>query len=251
MLLLFPIQKCILFQKRSGNQHYYSILPMLKRRFRTILTARLLLEYREHLLFLQQTPRNGGGFTLPGGKIEGEEFAKEALVREAFEEVGVVIPIKNLKLVHITHRKIDSVVEIIFFFHCGKDWLGEPRVKEPEKFQSVVWLPIDEPPAKLTSVLTHSLEALKGGKLFSQFPKPKKKLEISPIIELEAVKPIKKVAKKAEKKDVKKSEPKDSKKVEKKADKKVDKKLIKQDDKKVVKKEIIFKIDQSDLEYYF
>ena len=180
---------------------------MLKRRFRTILTARLLLEYREHFLFLQQTPRNGDGFTLPGGKIEGEEFAKEALAREAFEEVGLVISPKALRLVHVTHRRIDSVVEIIFFFHCNKNWLGEPVVKEPEKFQNAVWLPIDEPPAKLTSVLTHALEAWKEGKIFTQFPKVKKKVETvipPPIVELSDVKPVKKDVKKAVKKPVKK-----------------------------------------------
>jgi 8-oxo-dGTP diphosphatase len=181
-------------------------MTMLKRRFRTIITARLLLEYREHFLFLQQTPRNGDGFTLPGGKIEGEEFAKEALVREVFEEVGIVISHKALRLVHVTHRRIDSVVEIIFFFHCNKNWSGEPIVKEPEKFQNAVWLPMDEPPAKLTSVLTHALEAWKNGKFFTQFPKVKKKLDIllsTPVTELSDVKAIKKTAKKPLKKEKK------------------------------------------------
>ncbi len=180
---------------------------MLKRRFRTILTARLLLEYREHFLFLQQTPRNGGGFTLPGGKIEGEEFAKEALAREAFEEVGLVISPKALRLVHVTHRRIDSVVEIIFFFHCNKNWSGDPVVKEPEKFQNAVWMPMDEPPAKLTSVLKHALDAWKEGKLFTQFPKVKKKIEgviLAPVVDLSDVKTVKKEEKKAVKKPVKK-----------------------------------------------
>jgi 8-oxo-dGTP pyrophosphatase MutT (NUDIX family) len=215
---------------------------MLQRRFRTILTARLLLEYREHLLFLQQTPRNGGGFTLPGGKIEGEEFAKEALIREAFEEVGIIVTHKNLKLVHITHKKVDSVVEVIFFFHCRHVWAGEPTVKEPEKFQNVVWLPMDEPPAKLTSVLTHALGAWKDGKIFSQFPKSKKKVEdiIAPIIALDAVKPTKKAEKKIEKPIEKKIEKKEEKQMDlkdlKKADKKVEKKEDKTDDKKAAKK---------------
>ena len=215
---------------------------MLKRRFRTILTARLLLEYREHLLFLQQTPRNGGGFTLPGGKIEGEEFAKEALIREAFEEVGVIVMPKNLKLVHITHRKIDSVVEVIFFFHCRHVWTGEPKVKEPEKFHDVIWLPMDEPPAKLTSVLTHALDAWKNGKMFSQFPKSKKKLEdiIPSSIALNDVKPTKKTEKKAEKPVEKKIEKKEEKKMDlkdlKKSDKKIEKKEDKIDDKKIAKK---------------
>jgi 8-oxo-dGTP diphosphatase len=220
---------------------------MLQRRFRTILTARLLLEYREHFLFLQQTPRNGGGFTLPGGKIEGEEFAKEALVRETFEEVGIVVPFKKLKLIHVTHRKIDSVVEIIFFFHCRQDWAGEPTVKEPEKFSNAVWLPMDEPPAKLTSVLKHSLESWKEGKLFSQFPKQKKKNEpiiapIAEVIDLEDVKTdkkaIKKVVKKLGVKDLKNVDLKDLKKIGVKDLEKIDVKDLKKIDKKVYKKAI-------------
>ena len=172
---------------------------MLKRRFRTILTARLLLEYREHLLFLQQTPRNGDGFTLPGGKIEGEEFAKEALIREAFEEVGIVLSPKMLKMVHVTHRKIDSVVEVIFFFHAHHDTLSEPVIKEPEKFQNAVWLPLDEPPTKLTSVLTHAFEAWRKGKYFSQYTKSKKRVEavvVASVAELSALKTDKKTIKK-------------------------------------------------------
>jgi 8-oxo-dGTP diphosphatase len=219
---------------------------MLKRRFRTILTARLLLEYREHFLFLQQTPRNGGGFTLPGGKIEGEEFAKEALVRETFEEVGVIVSSKNLKLIHVTHRKIDSVVEIIFFFHCRQEWSGEPTVKEPEKFQNAIWLPMDEPPAKLTSVLTHALEAWKSGKFFSQFPKQKKKNEsiVAQVSEIEALKPVKKAEKKAIKKiekkidikDLKKIDIKDLKKIDIKDLEKIEVKDLKKIDKKIYKK---------------
>ncbi len=206
------------YQYYCRNQRYNIIQTMLKRRFRTILTARLLLEYREHFLFLQQTPRNGDGFTLPGGKIEGEEFAKDALIREAFEEVGIIVPKKSLKLVHITHRKIDSVVEVIFFFHSRHTWIGEPTVKEPEKFINAVWLPIDEPPLKLTSVLTHALESWQEGKIFSQFPKPKKKVEpvFTPIVDLIDLKSEKKIVKKVEKKAIKKPVKKPVKKVEKK-----------------------------------
>jgi 8-oxo-dGTP diphosphatase len=142
-------------------------------RFRTILTARLLLSYREHYLFLAQTPRNGGGYTFPGGKIEGEEFAREALVREVFEEVGLIVLPKSLDLVHITQRKQDSVIEIIFFFKAD-EFIGELSVKEPLKFRAAEWLPMDEPPPKLTGVLEHSLKRIEAGKFYSEFPKKKK-----------------------------------------------------------------------------
>ena len=148
----------------------------IQRRFRTILTARLILEYREHTLYLARTKSNGSGFTLPGGKIEGEEFAKQALVREALEEAGIIITEKALKLVHVTHKRLHSTTEIIFFFHAKK-WSGDISVREPEKFKDVVWLPNDEPPKTLTPVIRMAMQKIENGKIFSQFPAKEKKKE--------------------------------------------------------------------------
>jgi 8-oxo-dGTP diphosphatase len=150
-------------------------MPILKNHVRTIITARLLLECDKQFLFLEQTPLNGGGLTLPGGKIESEEFAKEALIREVSEEIGVQIAKKALKLVHVTHRKTESASEIILFFYTASEGAVEAAMKEPQKFQKAVLLPTDKVPKELTSVLKHALESMNKGKFFSQFPKLKKK----------------------------------------------------------------------------
>jgi 8-oxo-dGTP diphosphatase len=144
------------------------------RRFRTILTTRLLLEYREHTLYLLQTPENGGGFTLPGGKIEGEEFAKEGLIREAFEEIGIILTKKSLKLVHVMHKRLKSTTEIIFFFKA-KMWEGEIVVKETDKFKDSKWLPHDEAPKRLPAVIKVAMSKIQEDKMFSQYPSTVKK----------------------------------------------------------------------------
>ena len=51
-----------------------------------IFAVRLILEDNGKLLFLRQTKRNGGRYTLIGGNVEETEFAREALAREASEE---------------------------------------------------------------------------------------------------------------------------------------------------------------------
>ncbi len=170
----------------------------IQHRYRTILTARLLLEYRDHLLFLAQTKSNGGGYTLPGGKIEGLEFAKDALVREAFEEVGVIVNRKSLELVHITHRKLRSIIEIIFIFKAT-DWSGEMVVKEADKFREAIWRPADEAPEKLTAVLKYTLDRIAKGKIYSEFPKIKKKEVFSIENILKVTNPDKKVKSKPDK----------------------------------------------------
>jgi 8-oxo-dGTP diphosphatase len=144
------------------------------RRFRTILTSRLLLEYREHTLYLLQTPENGGGFTLPGGKIEGEEFAKEGLIREAFEEIGIILTKKSLKLVHVMHKRLKSTTEIIFFFKA-KIWEGEILVKETDKFKDAKWFPDDEAPKRLPAVIKVAMSKIQEDKMFSQYPSAVKK----------------------------------------------------------------------------
>lgn len=146
----------------------------IQRRFRTILTARLLLEYREHTLYLSQAKSNGESFTLPGGKIEGEEYAKEALIREAFEEAGIILTKKSLHLVHVVYKKLHSTTEIIFFFRAAA-WKGELKVNEPDKFKDTVWLPNDEPPSRLPAVIKSAMNKIAKGKIFSQFPNIKVK----------------------------------------------------------------------------
>ncbi|MFM8484808.1 MAG: NUDIX domain-containing protein, partial [Bacteroidota bacterium] len=51
-----------------------------------IFAVRLILEDQGRLLFLRQSKRNGGRYTLIGGNVEETEFAREALAREAEEE---------------------------------------------------------------------------------------------------------------------------------------------------------------------
>jgi 8-oxo-dGTP diphosphatase len=145
---------------------------LISRRFRTILTARLILEYREHILYLAQTPANGGGYTLPGGKIEGAEFAKEALIREAFEEAGIKIPKKSLKLSLTVFKRLHSTTEVIFFFKAKK-WEGDITVKEPHKFLKTEWYPYDTPPKRLPAVIKEALNAIDKEKIFIEYPSSK------------------------------------------------------------------------------
>lgn len=165
-------------------------MTIIKNNVRTVLTTRLLLECDKQFLFLEQTPLNGGGLTLPGGKIEKEEFAKEALIREVSEEIGVLIAKKTLKLIHVTHRRTEATSEIILFFHCVCESLIEPNMKEPQKFQKAVLLPTDDVPKELTNVLKHALVSINKGKFFSQFPKAKKKADnvvLSPIVDFSSL----------------------------------------------------------------
>lgn len=145
----------------------------LQQRFRIIHTARLVLEQNGEVLFLAQTKQNGNGFTLPGGKIQGAEFAKDALVREIKEEIGLEVKKKQLVLRHVAFKKLKSLIEIIFFFYT--DILtGDPVICEPEKFKEIRWFMPKDYPVKMPPIIKQSLKRIHDGKFYTEFPKPKK-----------------------------------------------------------------------------
>lgn len=141
----------------------------------TFLT-RLILEKEERWLFLEQTKQNGGGYTLVGGRVEASEFAKDGLVREAREEVGITLRKKDIHLVHVMHRRMPRSSEMVLIFRA-RYWVGEPQSQEPQKFSGVVWLPIGELPPRMPESLQYALDRVENGKIYSEFPKEKKDKE--------------------------------------------------------------------------
>ena len=58
-------------------------------------TVQEILEQDGKLLFLKQTKHNGGAYTLIGGKADKGETGKEALIRESWEEAGLILRKEN------------------------------------------------------------------------------------------------------------------------------------------------------------
>ena len=174
-------------------------MPTQNRR-RTTLTVRLILEDSDKILMLAQTKLNGDGFTLPGGKIDAIEFAKEALIRESREEIDIILKKKDLKLAHVIFNKLKSSTEIVFFFSANT-WLNTPYIVETEKFKECIWVSPTEIPEKTTTLVKTALKRWLSGKQFSETPKAKKKgtLKENQISE----KPIKKEVEKAKSKIIK------------------------------------------------
>lgn len=133
--------------------------------------VRLILEDKDKMLFLRQTKRNGGRFTLVGGNVEEHEFAREALAREATEEAGIHVEPNELTLVHVLHRhklKKDETLLVLYFkasrFH------GEPESLEPKKFKDVAWFPINNLPEDVSKPTLHVLRCIRQGIIYSEFP---------------------------------------------------------------------------------
>lgn len=123
------------------------------------------------MLFLRQTRKNGGRFSLIGGNVEENEFAREALAREAREEAGIHVEPQELRLVHVLHRhklKKDETL-LVLYFRAGR-FHGEPASLEPKKFKDVRWLPVNNLPKEVSKATLHVLQGMLRGEIYSEFP---------------------------------------------------------------------------------
>lgn len=142
-----------------------------------IFAVRLILEDQGKLLFLRQTKRNGGDFTLIGGNVEEREFAREALAREALEEAGIRVETNDLSLVHVLHRhKLKRNETLLVLYFKAARFAGEPGSREPRKFEDVHWLPLHDLPEEVSKLTRHVLGCIQRNVVYSEFPSRTKSL---------------------------------------------------------------------------
>ena len=117
----------------------------------------LLREVEGRVQLLLQLRRNTGYYddhwaTAAAGHVEAGESVLQGAVREATEELGVVIEPYDLEPLTVMHRTgrnglpIDERVD--FFFACRR-WSGEPRIIEPEKCAGLEWYDVDALPSPI------------------------------------------------------------------------------------------------------
>ena len=111
----------------------------------------LLLRGPEVLLQRRQNTGYMDGFWVAGaaGHVEPGETARHAAVREAREELGADIASAGLELVTVMQRTdgvgLTREQRVDWFWTC-KEWMGEPRICDPEKTSDLRWFPLTDLP---------------------------------------------------------------------------------------------------------
>jgi ADP-ribose pyrophosphatase YjhB (NUDIX family) len=90
------------------------------------------------LLKRQNTGYQDGKYSMIAGHVEEGEPLTKALIREAKEEANLTLRRKDLKLVHVMHRKSADYERIDFYF-LAERWSGELRNMEPNKCSEIAW----------------------------------------------------------------------------------------------------------------
>lgn len=130
--------------------------------------VRLILYNRGSILLLRQKKMQGGNYTLVGGTIEATEFAREALIREALEEAGLVLKMEDLQLAHVLHKRPRNQRQRVTLYFKASSWSGKLTTGEPNKFKGVAWFQLDSLPSNLSQTVQHVLKQYRMGNLYSE-----------------------------------------------------------------------------------
>ncbi|MCB1555713.1 MAG: NUDIX domain-containing protein [Alphaproteobacteria bacterium] len=134
----------------------------------------MLLERGEKYFFLKRrnTGYMDGFYGLPAGKIDKNEDALTAALRELKEETGLSVDKENLKLCHVMHRQespenpTDTWIDMFFRI---TSWTGEPENKEKHKAEEGIWLDYRANREKIVPAVYHVLEQIENETLISAY----------------------------------------------------------------------------------
>ena len=142
---------------------------MPKERFKIIPSVYLAL-IKDNKILLSRRHNTGyfdNNYSFPAGHLEGEETLKQAITREAKEEIGIVFNPEDLELIHTMNRRIPDNERVDFFFTTRK-WQGEPKIMEPEKCDDLSWFEFNSLPKNIIPYIKQAIDSFLNNIIYSE-----------------------------------------------------------------------------------
>ncbi len=142
---------------------------MKEERYKFICAVYLLLIKENQILLLKRanTGYEDGKYSLVAGHMDGNETIKQAMMREAREEAGIIIYEEDIEIATFLHRKTDPE-RFDFFLQCKK-WNGEVENKEPDKCSELNWYDINNLPSNIIPCVKKAIENYQNNIMFDNF----------------------------------------------------------------------------------
>ncbi|MDX3075032.1 methyltransferase domain-containing protein [Streptomyces sp. MI02-7b] len=138
------------------------------RRHSEIVDVHLILRRGDRVLLGRRvnTGYADGLLHAPSGHVENGEDVREAMIREAYEEVGVALCPEDVSVALVMqHRAPGGDARIGWFFVA--DGTGrEPVNREPDKCSELGWFPLDALPDDVVAYCRAGLDAYRAGERF-------------------------------------------------------------------------------------
>ncbi|MET8744825.1 NUDIX domain-containing protein [Streptomyces sp. NPDC004728] len=139
---------------------------------KNVIGAHLFLERDGRTLLGRRHPDvdfAGGVWHALAGHVEWESV-RACLIREAFEEAGIIVEPADLTLVHTVHLLADrenAEPRIQLFFRAGR-WSGEPEIREPDRCTAWQWWPLDGLPDPMVGYTRAAIEGILAGTAYTE-----------------------------------------------------------------------------------
>jgi 8-oxo-dGTP pyrophosphatase MutT (NUDIX family) len=148
---------------------------MTKKLRHTIIPASYLVLMKDSTVLLARRHNTGykdGLYSLAAGHVEAGESFTQAIVREAKEEIGIILHPDDVRVAHVMHRKSGAdggYEERIDIFLCANRWTGEIVNKEPHKCSELTWASINSLPADVVDFVRDALQKIDQGIGYSEW----------------------------------------------------------------------------------
>ena len=147
----------------------------MSERFKSLSAVILLLTRKvnngEEILFQKRinTGYCDGFYDLAAsGHVEANESMKQAMCREAKEELGIIINEDDLEFICMIHKKSKGSTYYNGYFKANK-WIGEPCINEPEKNEELKWFNINDLPSNIVDDRIIAIENYKNDVKYSEY----------------------------------------------------------------------------------
>lgn len=156
---------------RPVDDERYAIVvhPAPPRRHAEIVDVHLILRRADDRVLLAR--RRGTGYAdgllnTPSGHVEDGEDVRRAVIREAYEEVGVTVDPDALRVALVMQHAAPGEDPRTGWFFEARRWRGEPVNREPAKCGGIGWYPLDALPDDMVAYCRAGVDAYRSGDRF-------------------------------------------------------------------------------------
>lgn len=125
-------------------------------------SGKILLSLREN------TGYEDGKWSMVAGHAEEGEMARDAMIREAMEEVDITIAQEDLECVYVMDRKSPNRQNIDIFFKCKK-YQGELRNNEPHKCGGLKFFDMNKLPENMVDYVKVAISDILKDRFFGEY----------------------------------------------------------------------------------
>jgi len=148
---------------------------MPKEKFKLRLAVYLVLVKNRKILLLRRfnTGYEDGNYSFIAGHVDGGETIRQAIKREAEEEAGIKLNLRDIEIIHFMHRRVNfpeiGYRERISVFTSVKKWRGQIKNLEPHKCDELSWFPLDNLPKNTIPYIKFAIDNIKKKIIYSEF----------------------------------------------------------------------------------